>query len=213
MLYFKKTMIYLIGGSPRSGKSLLSKRLSKSLKIPQISTDTMRSIVLPYFKDKNKKNNFPFETMFNSSNVDEYFEKYSGQDMLKAEITEAKALWSGIKSMVRHLDVCKMDYIIEGVHLFPCLLKEFKNNKNIKIIYLTKINEKKIYKGLLQNNGGDWILDNIKKEQSIILASKALSEYGHYFMREAKKFKFTCINTEDNFLKEVNNLKNKYGKE
>ena len=39
-------MIYLIGGAPRSGKTILSKRIAQKNGIPWISTDTIRSIVL-----------------------------------------------------------------------------------------------------------------------------------------------------------------------
>jgi adenylate kinase family enzyme len=52
-------MIYLIGGSPSSGKSILSKQLSKKLNIPYLSTDNIRPIVLAYLKGEERAKKFP----------------------------------------------------------------------------------------------------------------------------------------------------------
>ena len=214
MLRNKKYMIYLIGGSPRGGKSILSRKLAKDLNIPYISTDNLRLVVMPYFKGKEKDKNFPFERMFDVAHIDRYFKKYTGQEMLQADTREAKTVWPGINSLIDYFLVCKMDYIIEGVHLLPNLVKKFKGNENIKIVFLTKINEEKIYEGLLKNkNNNDWITSNIKDERTISLASKSLCDYGKYFIKEANKYDFKIFNTEDDFVRKIketgNYLKNK----
>jgi 2-phosphoglycerate kinase len=202
-------MIYLIGGSPRSGKTILSKKLAKALDIPHLSTDYLRLIVMPYFKGEDKNENFPFEKMFDLAGIDKFFNDYSGQEMLEADIREAKTLWPGIKSFIDHLLLCKTDYIIEGVHFLPNLVSQFKDDKNFKIILLAKTDSDKIFSGLLQNkNGGDWIADNIKDDKTLLSAAKSLSEYGKYFVEESKKYGFTCINTEDNFLGRIEDVAN-----
>src|SRR5680860_870458 len=190
-------MIYFIGGSPRSGKSILSRKLSKKLNIPYISTDNIRPIVVPYFK-KNSSEYFPFMKMFDGKNVDKFFEDNNGKQMFKADTKESKTIWPGVKSLIDYLLECKMDYIIEGVHLLPALVKTYITNPNIKIIFLTKTDERKIQKGLLSNkNNNDWIVDNLKKEENIKKAAKTLCEYGKYFEKEAEKHGFETINTEN----------------
>lgn len=128
-------MIYLIGGSPRGGKSILSRELAKKFNIPYISTDNLRPVILPYFK-KRKFEYFPFEKIFNIRNIDNYFKKYTGHEMLNADIKEAKTMWPGVKNLIKYLLKCKMDYIIEGVDLLPYFVKQFKKEKNVKIAYL-----------------------------------------------------------------------------
>lgn len=197
-------MIYLIGGSPRGGKSILSKKFSKALNVPYISTDNLRLVVLPYFKGKEKDKNFPFIKMFDSAAIDKFFLRYSGQEQLMADLRESKSTWPGIKSLIDHLLVCKMDYIIEGVHLLPCFVKEYKNNKNVKIVFLAKIDEEKIYQGLLKHvNDNDWLTGNTKNINTIQMAAESLSHYGKFFLKETKKFGFKCIITEDNFLDKI----------
>lgn len=198
-------MIYLIGGSPRGGKSILSKKLSKTLNIPYISTDNLMLVVLPYFKGKERYKNFPNLKMFDLTAIDKFFQLYSGQEMLKADIKEAKSIWPGIKSLIDHLITCKVDYIIEGVHLLPSLVKQFKSDKNIKIAFLVKLDKEKIYQGLIQNkDNNDWITSSTKDKKIIAMAAKSLCISGKFFFRETKKYGFKCFNTEDNFLDKIN---------
>ena len=197
-------MIYLIGGSPRVGKSILSRKLSKTLGVSYISTDILRLVVLPYSKGKNKDKNFPFIKMFDPATIDKLFQKYSGQEQLKADLREARSTWPGIKSLIDHLLVCKSDYIIEGVHLLPSFVKEYKNNKNVKIAFLAKIDEEKIYQGLLRNkNNSDWLTDNSKNNETILMAAESLTYYGKFFLKETEKYGFKCFNTENNFLDKI----------
>jgi 2-phosphoglycerate kinase len=202
-------MIYLIGGTPRGGKSILSRKLSKILNVPYISTDNLRLVVLPYFKGKDKDKNFPFIKMFDSATIDKFFLKYTGQEQLKADLRESKSTWPGIKSLIDHLLVCKMDYIIEGVHLLPSFVKMYKNNKDVKIVFLAKSDEEKIYQGLLRHkNNSDWLTDNTKNKDTISLAAKSLVEYGKFFLKETEKYDFKCFNTEDNFLDKIQKANN-----
>jgi 2-phosphoglycerate kinase len=197
-------MLYLIGGSPRGGKSILSRKLSKALTVPYVSTDNLRLVVLPYHKGKEKDKNFPFIKMFDSVAIDKFFQKYSGQEMLRADLQEAKSIWPGMKSLIDHLLVCKMDYIIEGIHLLPNFVKQYKDNKNVKIVFLTKVDEGKIYKGLLRNkNNSDWLMDNTKNKETILLVAKSLNDYGKFFLKETEKYGFKCFNTEDKFLDQI----------
>lgn len=54
----------------------------------------------------------------------------------------------------------------------------------------------------------DWLLGNTRNKETIRLAAKSISDYGKYFAREAGKYEFKCINTEDCFLgKQIEALK------
>lgn len=198
-------MLYLIGGSPRCGKSILSRKLSRESDIPYISTDNLRLVVLPYFKGKEKYKNFPFLKMFDVRSIDNFFRMYSGKEQLKADLKEAGSTWPGIESLIEHLLACKMDYIIEGIHLLPSLVSRFKGNRNVKVVFLTKVDEEKIFQGLSKNkDNSDWLMDNAKNKKTIMLAAEAMSGYGKYFVKEAEKHGYECFNTEDDFSGKIN---------
>jgi len=63
-------MIFLIGGSPRSGKTICTKRLSLQHSIPWLSVDSMRPIIKPYVS---KKEGLPFDSMWKEQDNDRFF--------------------------------------------------------------------------------------------------------------------------------------------
>ena len=198
-------MIYLIWWSPRSGKTTLSKKLSQELSIPYISTDYLRLVVIPYFQWDDKKENFPFEEMFEKyNNVEIFYKNSKGKDILNADIKEAHTLWKGIMGFIQHLLLSKTDYIIEWVHFLPELVNTFKNNTEVKIVILIKEDEQKIFDGLIENRwSGDWIADNIKDDTVLRSTAKSLSEYGKYFNEEWEKYWIHIINTEESFQSKI----------
>lgn len=200
-------MIYLIGGSPRSGKTILSKKLSKKLESLYISTDILRLFMIASLNKDDKYKYFPFEQMLDlSSGIDAFYEKTSGEDMLSADIKEAENLMPGILAFIYHFKKNNIDYVIEGVHFLPNLISHLKSDENIKIIMLTKNDNNKIFHGLKKNKGkGDWIADNINDDQILLTAAKSLAKYGKYFETESAKYKIKCINTEDDFFGRIEN--------
>ncbi len=81
-------MIYLIGGSPRSGKSILAKRLARKINCPWISIDDLRFFASPYVK----KDKLPFDRMY-PNDTDLFFSKFRPQKIIRAEIVESHTLW------------------------------------------------------------------------------------------------------------------------
>lgn len=200
-------MIYLIGGSPRSGKSTLAKMLSKCLSCQLISIDDLRVVVIPYVAKKDIDKKFPFEKMF-PNNSDLFFGRYTSKEILRADITEAKNLWPGVKSLIKHEILCGKEFIIEGVQLLPILVNQLKKEKiwkDIRIVYLVKIDEKQIISDIKKNEKiSDWLLSTTKNKETLIRAAEMISEYGRYLSREAKKYKFGLFVTDKNFKAKLN---------
>jgi len=198
-------MIYIIGGSPRGGKSILAKKLSKKINAPYISTDFLKLMLRPYFKGAEKDKMFPFDKIWQKLDLNDYFMNYSGKQILNIDLQEGRTIWPGVKLFISHLHKCKMDYIIEGVHLLPNQVKYFQNDPNIRIVFLGKANEEKIYQGLFKNKSGrDWLLDKIEDKAVLRKVAQALSAYYPYFKKETEKYNLKLINTEDNFPSRIN---------
>lgn len=198
-------MIYLISGGTRAGKTTLSKKLSRKLKIGYISTDNIRPIILPYVPKKDVEKYFPTEAIFELEDVVGFFTNHSTKKIFEADITEAKTIWPGVKNLIKYLSDCKLDYVIEGVHLLPEDVRQFKNDPNVKIIYLVKRDKEKIIQGLKTNKQNyDWMSGAIEDPKVLEKAADFVKVHGDYFYKEAKKYKLKVINTEDNFSKKIN---------
>ena len=136
-------MIYLIGGSPRSGKSLLAEKLAKKLNISWFSTDYFRAVVMHTYPKKELSTAFPGEYAFQKmeENNDFFFNLFTPAQCLKFDLDDAKTLWPGIKVFLEWISDQKQDFILEGVHLLPkhlSTLRKEKYWKEMKITYLVK---------------------------------------------------------------------------
>ena len=200
-------MIYIIGGAPRCGKTKLAQKLSKKLNIPIFSTDQLRKDILkstPYNKIDIR---FPFEKMFQGDKVDDFFANHTAKDILNADLRESRSLWKIINDFIEDKIHLNQDYIIEGVHLLPKYINLLpKLGEKFKIMYIGKIDTDKILYGLKRNTDkNDWILGHIYKRRSLLKAAEMVSLYSKYFFREAKKYHFKFINTEDDFHQKLKN--------
>lgn len=195
-------MLYLIGGSPRSGKSTLAKMLGKKLDCKYLSVDDLRSAILPYIPKEELREKCPFEFMYFNDN-DAFFEKYSPQEMLKADIRDAETLWPGVKEFLNHQFLCDQDFILESVPLMPALINELKSHKmwdKVRVVYVVKTDVEKIREGFEKNDSkSDWLLKNTTKSETLDRAALMVSEYGKYFVSEAEKNGFRLFDTSDNF--------------
>jgi len=188
-------MIYLVGGAPRCGKTIFSKMLSKKKRISWISTDGLESVIKVYNPEKFPK----LDTC-----------KATPKQLLAAEIKDAKTLWPGVERLIRSMLKWKHDYVIEGVHLLPQLvakLKKLPEWKQIKVVYLVKHDTDKIIAGFKQSDPEtDWLVRCIKSDDDWQTYADMVMVKAEYMEKEAKKYGFKLVNTENNFKKTITNL-------
>lgn len=108
-------MIYLIGGAPRAGKSILGQRVAASLRTSWISTDVLLE-VLRVKPDKNMKTTWDGSPEAICSN-NEWFFPYL-----------ERFIW-GVNSLAEN-------YLIEGVDFFPEQAAKLSSQYPIRAIFL-----------------------------------------------------------------------------
>jgi 2-phosphoglycerate kinase len=195
-------MIYLIGGPPKCGKTTLAKKLSKSLGISWVSTDTLENVIKPYLNKKDLLKKFPSSALRSKSN-DEKYSKYSASEIISAYQKQAKTVYQAIDMFV----LCEMkdgnSVIIEGYHIEPALVKELQKKygtKNIRGIFLVKTDTKKFISNIEKSSTpNDWIIARTHKKETFLKIAEMISKYGAFFTQEAKRLKFMILNMDDNF--------------
>lgn len=196
-------MIYLIGGSPRCGKTTFAKMLVKEKGLPRISTDLIAAMIKPYLSETDAN-------AFGGLNAcTEPSEK-----LLSAEIQNAKILWPGIKQFLLSLTAHHLDYIVEGVHLFPEFIAELQSipewkdaQNEIRIVYLVKKDISCIVDGLQKADpSSDWLLQCIQTAEHMQNAANMIRSKSVFLENEALKYHFNVINTGNDFEKTLQNL-------
>jgi len=194
-------MLYFIGGPPKSGKTTLAKRLSKSKGIPWVSTDTLQTVIIPYIDENELNEKFPTRAQRCESN-DEKYSKYLTDEIIKAYQKQAKTTYPAIDMFA----ICEItdgnDFIIEGYHVEPELVAELneKYPGKLKSIFLLKSDETKFIDNIKKSTTpNDWIIARTKNEETYNEIAKMVCKYGEFFKKEAEKLGFKSMNMDDDF--------------
>ena len=127
--------IILIGGSPTAGKSYTARRLAEQLKLPWISTDTIREQMRKIVR----KEDYPalfLHSNYTSKLAVEFLSHNTAEEIVKHQNKESIAVWKGVKALIE-TDYVWKSFIIEGVAILPSLVSGLiKRNKNIQVVFL-----------------------------------------------------------------------------
>ncbi len=127
--------IILIGGSPTAGKSYTARKIAEKLKMPWISTDTIREQMREIVRKKDYPALFLHAEATPEMGVD-FLNKNTCEEIVKIANEESTDVWKGVKEVLE-TDHVWDSYIIEGVAILPHLVFKFvKNKDNIKVLFL-----------------------------------------------------------------------------
>jgi 2-phosphoglycerate kinase len=129
--------IILIGGMPTVGKSTIANKLSEHFGLPWISSDQIREIMKSAIGPV-------VDSPLNGSvdmSAEDYFEKYTPQQIAQMEYEQSVATWPGIRFMINNDWTWRDGLILEGVNVLPKFVAEEQSrHSNIQAIFLTDNN-------------------------------------------------------------------------
>jgi len=198
-------MIYLIGGTPKCGKTTLAKKMSKKLDIPWLSTDSLQNVIKPYINKEDLANKFPSShTRFESN--DEKYSTLSSEEIISNYRTQATTLFPAIDMFCISEITDGNDFIIEGYHIEPKFAKELSEKYPGKIasIFLTKTDIPKFIKNIKNSTTpNDWILKRTNEEETFTKIAEMISEYGSLIKKEAYMYVLKTITMDNDFEEKI----------
>lgn len=201
-------MIYLIGGSPRVGKTNLAEALARKTSFPYFSLDHVTSVITPYIPEQEYATNLPlFAARLRKETVDVFYARYSSEQIVNFYLRQAETYWAGVANFIRYAVEDEHDLVLEGWQILPSLLHTLMtpdNQDKLKIIFLYKSNVENIVSGLKANTAQiDWVKRNTKEEKTFAAIAKMISCFGDCIEKEAKQYKFRSVNTNVNFKQKI----------
>jgi len=197
--------VILIGGSPVAGKSYTARKIAESLKLPWISTDTIRE----QMKEIVDRRNYPelfrlYEP--NPKMAVEIFTSNSAKEIVKNQNKESSEVWKGVKALIE-TDYVWGSFIIEGIAILPNLVKKLHiKNKQIKTFFLIDDNVERIRKTIFTR--GLW--DDANKYPDSVKEKEVewVLEFNKYILAESKKYNFPVIKigNRKNYINQIKRL-------
>lgn len=186
--------IILIGGSPTAGKSFTARKIAESLKLPWISTDTIREQMRKIVRKKDFPNLFVHSEVTPNMAVD-FLSNKSAKEIVKHQNDESLDVWKGVSALIE-TDYVWADFIVEGVAVLPNLVKKVSVvNKEIKVVFLVEDNIQRIRKTIFTRglwDDADKYPDDVKEKEV-----EWVIEFNNYIIRESKKYGFPVVKIGD----------------
>ena len=194
-------MIYLIGGAPRTGKSIIAKRLMQELSIPWVSTDVFRTVANSLLSPEEQKIRFPYGGFTSADQLSDM----DLTQMISWQITEGESLQTFIQSFIGHQIGVMDSHIIEGVHLLPqtsrLLIDEPTFKDQIKTLHIVSTDIDMQLAAMRKNTSHfDWLSG--ASDKTFEAVAHFVVGYGKWIKDECEKHQLPYIERKGQFEEE-----------
>lgn len=205
-------MIYLIGGSPRCGKTNVAKKLAMKSHIPWFPADYLASAVSQYISEEERADKFPLSNIRKQNNSNDFlYSNYSPSEIVKFYEIQAETVWPGLKAFIEYAVHDKQDFILEGYQIQPKLLFQLDKEvqKDIRPAFLYKKDILDIEAGMKKNaEPGDWLIAHTKEDSTFAKVAEMVSTFGDKTANEAKECNMPLFNMDGDFDEKVEEVIN-----
>jgi len=186
--------------------------MSKKMKIPWLSCDTLDAVTQEYVSKEEWPKKYPYSFLRRKGDVkgsnDAFYNTYSPERIMSVLKKQGSAVFKTIDTVIACEIADGNDYIIEGYHIVPSfahkMIKKYGKD-NVRAVFLTKFDEYKFAKDVHKSTTpNDWLIVLTKKEETFVKVGKMVSCYSKYFEKEAQKFGLPVCNMDNHFTVQIN---------
>jgi 2-phosphoglycerate kinase len=172
-------MIYVVGGAPRAGKSILGQQVAANLKIGWISTDILMQLL-------RVKNEPGIKTEWNAS--------------LQAITANAEWFFPYLERFVWGVTSSTENYLIEGVDFLPAQVKQLSEQYQIRAVFLgcSRMTSDSVEQFPGRSRGYIGLPEEFRCQ-----IAKDVPLWSEYVRQESERFDYPYIDTANDFPKQL----------
>ena len=201
-------MIYLIGGPPRCGKTVIAKDLAGTTGFSWCPTDYLGSVVSQYIAEDEYPARFPLGHLrrVQERSNDRLYSQHTANEIIGLYQTQAQTVWAGLRAFLEYAAVTKQDFVLDGYQIQPRLIHSLSRHElyaDIRAVFIYRTDERAILEGF-QHGGSpdDWVARNTEDEKTLPKVARMVIEYGKHFHSEAEKYSFRSFDMDVGFEKQ-----------
>ena len=186
-------MIYLLGGPPRVGKSIIAGTITREYGINVVSTDSLGA-VLENVLDPEREPGLLLVNRFTEMCVEDRIDLMVNRtaERIGYQIEENRAVWKAVKPFVERERDEGRDLVVEGVAIQPELVSRLED-VDFQVVFIGNqgdAHEENIKRGA-QVNSNDWMRD--ASDEYVEAFAVFVVEMSRYVEREAHAYGFRYI--------------------
>lgn len=194
-------MLYLIGGAPRCGKTILARRLHAQTGVSYLPSDYVGMAIGEYIPASEQASRLP--AVGRGLSNDERFRRFTPEDLTAGFHIRASTTWPGLARLLDYAHDERQDLIIEGFHLEPAFVHDLLTRlapAQCRVGYLVKTNLAAITAGLqAATEARDWARERTTDPTTYPLIAAWVQQYSGWFQAEASRYGFPTFVTDDPF--------------
>ena len=186
-------MIYLLGGPPRVGKSIISKAITAKHGINVVSTDSLGAVLESVLDPEVEPGLFVFNRFNEMTSVDRMnLIVENTAELVGYVIEEGCAVWKAVNPFVLKESEEGRDVVLEGVAILPELVSQLENVDYRAVFVGNQGNEhKENIKKSAKQNEHDWM--RCSSDEYIDAFATFVVQMSGYLEKEAHKYGFEYI--------------------
>ena len=152
-------MVFLLGGPPRVGKSIISGEIRKKHALNVVSTDTLAAVLENVLDPEKTTDLFAFDRFYEKPAAERV--KIMLMDpavLIETVRRESQVVWRAVEAFIRRENDEGRDVLIEGVAILPELVSQLKDIPH-RVVFVGNQgeNHKENIKKAAQENEQDWM--------------------------------------------------------
>ena len=186
-------MIFLLGGPPRVGKSIISSEIQQKHAVSVVSTDSLGAVLENVLSPEEAPDVFVFDK-FGKMPLAERVKLITKDpaELIDYVRKESHVVWKAVKAFTRRENDERRDALIEGVAVLPELINRLEGIPH-RVVFIGNQgeNHKVNIKKFAEENENDWMRD--VSDQYISAFAMFVKRMSAYIEQEAKKYGFEYI--------------------
>jgi len=186
-------MIFLLGGPPRVGKSIISSEIRQKRAVSVVSTDTLGAVLENIMSPEAAPDLFVFSKFYEMPMAERV--KIIMEDpaeLIDNVRKESYVVWKAVEAFMRRENDEGGDVLIEGVAILPELVSRLEDIPH-RVVFIGNQgeNHKENIKKSAEENESDWMRD--VSDQYMAAFAMFVKQMSGYIEQETKKYGFKYI--------------------
>jgi len=196
-------MIFLLGGPPRVGKSIISSEIRQKYAVSVVSTDTLCAVLENVMSSEAAPDLFVFNKFYEMPIAERVkLMMTDPAELIDYVRRESHVVWKAVEAFIRRENDEGRDALIEGVAVLPELVSHLEDIPH-RVVFIGNQGEdhKENIKKFAAKNKHDWMRG--ASDQYIGAFAVFVKRMSVYIEQEAKKYGFEYIDMDNELFGDV----------
>ena len=196
-------MIFLLGGAPRVGKSIISSEIRQKHAVSVVSTDTLGAVLENALSPEATPDLFVF-SRFNEMPVADRVKLMVNDpaELIDYVRRESRVVWKAVETFIRREEDEGRDALIEGVAVLPELVNQLEDIPHRVVFIGNQGNKhKENIKKYAEENEHDWMRG--VSDQYVCAFAMFVERMSAFIEQETKKYGFEYIEMDEELFWDV----------